>query len=629
MKNVRHSEDPVERKVKAQKTLVDTNDASMEELDVKKVKKEKIKKTKKNVKNTLKAEKEEKRGKYEKVLAKKEKVRKIQEKKEQNETSTEKPNWPEFKKQRKELKEKRKAKKLTNIYEITTRAKQIGEKLRRSDCSPEERSKSIAEMHEMLKSHYSKVVFAHDMSRIVQWLIRYSSSEIRLAVLNELKPCLVNVLQSKYAKNCMRSMLKYGSQEVKSAVISACYGNVIKLFSHTVSAPLMEAMYSTWAGDVEKLYFKQEFYGDMYKRAKDKDVKSVTDVYRTSMEMKPATLSAIKGNLIRILNKKLIGSALLHTILFEFLTECSNEDRSEIIVMLRDLIVELSKTKYGAKAAMICIWHGTNKDRKIIMKALKDNVKDVCISEHGHMVLLSLFDVIDDTVLLKKIILSEVQDNLTDIALNDHGKHVILYLVARRNSHYFPPSIVKQLEQGDNNVSSKKPADIREKELLEAVRDPFLESVAANANIWFSNSSISMVSLAILKIGAGEVLKQAFESVAVFLTDPKSKIKEGDVEHDVVEQSGLHMVLKKLIQHDKELSEKGECTFGQTLVNHLTEKIIKRWITVNRGCFLLVFLIENEPQSVVDKLISKLNAHAKSLKSVTHPGAKILLKKLQ
>lgn len=628
MKKVRPFKGTAEKEANKQKVdhAVST---SVKKDNVGKVKKEANKKTKAKVGNSLKAEKEEKRGKYEKLLAKKEKILKLKDKKETNEGQTEKPNWLEFKKQRKELKEKRKAKKLTNIYEISAKAKQIGEKLRRSDCSQQERNKLTTEVHGMLKNHYSKVVFTHDMSRIVQWLTRYCNSEIRLAVLNELKPSLLNVLQSKYAKNCVRSMLKYGSHEVKSAVISACYGNIVKLSSHTVSAPLVEAMYSTWATDMEKLCFKQEFYGDMYKKSKDKSVKSLADVYHTAKEMKAATLSAVKGNLVRILNKKLITSTLVHTVLYEFLNECTSEDRSEIIVMLRDLIVELSRTKYGAKAAMICVWHGTNKDRKLIMKALKENVKDVCISEHGHMVLLALFDAIDDTVLLKKIILSEIQGNLTEIALNDHGKHVILYLVARRSSHYFPPSIVKQLEQGDNNASSKKPADIREKELLEAVRDTFLESVVADTNIWLSNSSMAMVTLAILKVGCGEVLRRAFEAITVFLSDVKSKIKEEDVEYKAVEHSGLHMVLKKLIQHDKDLSEKGECTFGDILVDHLTEKIIKRWIKVNRGCFLLIFLIENEAESVVNKLFSKLKEHTESLKSVSHPGAKILLKKLQ
>lgn len=37
------------------------------------------------------------------------------------------------------------------------------------------------------------------------------------------------------------------------------------------------------------------------------------------------------------------------------------------------------------------------------MKSLKGHVMDFAKSEHGHLILLALFDTVDDTVLLKKV----------------------------------------------------------------------------------------------------------------------------------------------------------------------------------------------------------------------------------
>ncbi|XP_076249016.1 pumilio and CPL domain-containing protein penguin [Calliopsis andreniformis] len=586
--------------------------------------------------------KKEKKGKYEKVTTNvsKENYKKDKHSKDakgkgktlhKNFTqgnSTEKPDWVQLKKEKKELKEKYKAKKLNDIYDISIMAKQIGEKLRRSDCTPLERKKLILKAHDLLQSHYNKIILTHDMSRIVQWMVKYSDSEIRQAIFNELKPSLLSMIQSKYAKNCVKNMLKYGTQEMKKGIKSACYGNIVKFMSSSVTAPLVELIYSTYAAEIEKIYFKQEFYGDMYKQAKEKDVKSLSDVFKSAENMKSATLSAVKGNLMRILNKKLLNYTLVQCVLLEFLEQCSVEDRTEIIVMCRGSAVELSHTKPGAKIVTQCIWHGTNKDRKIIMKTLKENVKTVCMSEHGYLILLALFDSVDDTVLMKKIIISEIEKDLMDIALNEHGKHVILYLVARRNPLYFPPSIVKYLEQGDNNESSKKLASIREKELMDTISSSLLENVAKNTATWMSNSSIAMVTLAILKVGTGEQLKQAFDSLAKFITDSKTKLKEGDSERDLVDHGGLHMMLKKLIQNDKLLHVKENITFGEILVNHLTIKTIKKWIEYNRGCFLLVLLLENESQLVVDTLRDKLREMKDSLKSKSTSGATILLKKL-
>ncbi|EFN79580.1 protein penguin [Harpegnathos saltator] len=544
--------------------------------------------------------------------------------------TSEKTDWLKLKKEKKELKKTRKVKKLNDdkLYNLILQAKQINEKLRRSDCTQEDRKKLTQTLHNRLEGLYSKIIFTHDMSRIIQCLIKHCEADVREAIFCEIKSSILEMSQAKYAKNCVRAILKYGSQKIRNEIATTFYGSVVKLMSHTVSAPLIELVYSSWCKDHDKIYFKQEFYGDMYKQAKDKSVKTLSDVFEAATNMKPATLSAVKTNLVRILNKGLINSTLLHTILWEFFCVCSVEDRSELIVMLRDSIVALAQTKMGAKVAVQCIWHGNNKDRKIILKAFKENVKSVSTSEHGYMTFLALFDSMDDTVMIKKIILTELQKDLTDIALNEYGRRVILYLVARRDSHYFPPNVVEYLRQGDNNSTSKKPVDVREKELLEAIKDSLLTAITIDAATWLSNSAIAMVTLAILKVGSGEKLPAAFESIAKFISKVDLKIEHGDAECSAVEHPGLHMMLKKLIQNDKELLKMNESTFGEILTSHLTAEVLKKWIKFNRACFLLVLLTENESEKMISMLVTKLKPLVQRLKLEKSSGASILLKKI-
>lgn len=52
-------------------------------------------------------------------------------------------------------------------------------------------------------------------------------------------------------------------------------------------------------------------------------------------------------------------------------------------------------------------------------------------------------------------------------------------------------------------VFSKKDLEVRRSELLDAVSDPLLEAIANDAETWLSNSSIGMVTLAVLKSGKG------------------------------------------------------------------------------------------------------------------------------
>jgi hypothetical protein len=49
------------------------------------------------------------------------------------------------------------------------------------------------------------------------------------------------------------------------------------------------------------------------------------------------------------------------------------------------------------------VWCLISQVKKLIMKSLKGHVMEVAKSEHGHLILLALFDTVDDTVLLKKV----------------------------------------------------------------------------------------------------------------------------------------------------------------------------------------------------------------------------------
>lgn len=110
----------------------------------------------------------------------------------------EKPeDWNKFKQQKKELKQKRKQGKTG--YDVIVQAKKLGEKLR---CKAfkggeVERNKLINELHSLLKekNHYAKFVLAHDTSRVVQWLLKYSSDIVKRQISQVwlYLQCIINV----------------------------------------------------------------------------------------------------------------------------------------------------------------------------------------------------------------------------------------------------------------------------------------------------------------------------------------------------------------------------------------------------------------------------------------------------
>ncbi len=56
----------------------------------------------------------------------------------------------------------------------------------------------------------------------------------------------------------------------------------------------------------------------------------------------------------------------------------------------------------GARVVMLAVAFGSNKDRKTVLKALKDKVKELALTPPGAKVLQFCLDTIDDTVALRK-----------------------------------------------------------------------------------------------------------------------------------------------------------------------------------------------------------------------------------
>ncbi|KAJ8965143.1 hypothetical protein NQ314_004368 [Rhamnusium bicolor] len=484
----------------------------------------------------------------------------------------------------------------------------MGEDLRRKTLKggEEKRIELINQLHNLLKGkgHYPKFVLAHDTARLVQWLLKYASDIVIQQISKELVPVTVEMLQSKYGIHCVKRLLKYGNSETRSQIIDAMYGHAVKLASHAVSAPVVEYAFSTWASPNQKQYLIQEFYGDLYKNSKDANIKHLRDTYKNNESLKAATLGATKANLIRILNKNLLDSGLVQSVLYQFLCESSEEDKKEMISQLAPHIVVISNSKDGARVAMQCIWHGSTKDRKVIMKALKEHVVELSKHEHGHCTVITLIDSADDTVLLHKIILSDILKNARELAVSEWGRKVLLWLVAPADSTKFHPVFVSELTQGRESSTCKKSPEVRRKEILGYALSSLLELVSSDAEFWLSNASLATEMNAIVKA-------------------------ENEKEILGIEHAGMHMTLKKLAQHDKINLENGNPTFGAALIEKLNDEVLAIWLKLNRGCFLLVASFENGSEATQNNLRVKLKKHLKQLRDQSTQGAKILLKKLQ
>lgn len=191
------------------------------------------------------------------------------------------------------------------------------------------------------------------------------SISINGLALQSLIPMVGKMVITKYSHFCVSRLIKYGTPDIKQKVIEAVFGNIFKLLSHEHSASIIDTIYISWASSQQKAYMRQELYGDLYKTSKDAKVKCIADTYKDSEHMKLGILNAIKSNLEHVANKKLVDNSLIHAVLLDYLNECNEQDRGEIITAFSPYIPSLASTKDGVRAAMICFWNSIVKERRV------------------------------------------------------------------------------------------------------------------------------------------------------------------------------------------------------------------------------------------------------------------------
>jgi pumilio homology domain family member 6 len=177
--------------------------------------------------------------------------------------------------------------------------------------------------------------------------------------------------------------------------------------------------------------------------------------------------------------------------------------------LFKDQIQQLVHTKDGAHAACLLIAYASAKDRKTMVKSLKEIILQMSTDQHAHTVLLALLAVVDDTKLVSKAIQSELQGQWSDVIWNKWGRRVVLFLCREDKD-----PLIKEVREKSVGTS-KKDVAVRREELLEAFASDLLGVVEAEADQMMRDPQSSQVVQEILLFTKenGDVKSKAVDAV--------------------------------------------------------------------------------------------------------------------
>ncbi|RVE65432.1 hypothetical protein OJAV_G00116450 [Oryzias javanicus] len=530
---------------------------------------------------------------------------------------------------KKELKRSRQQAARKEMFEVINQSKQVWEDLRRKKCDEELKKKLMKQLHDLIRGNIKQMAFAHDSVRILQCFLQFGSHKQRQELFEDLKDDILSLCKSNYGRHVVKKLLMYGNKELVAAVMQTFKGHVRQMLRHSAASAVIEYAYNDKALLAQRLMLSDELYGNTYALCRSSEHNTIEKVVKGNPDKVDSIMDEMKQILLPMASKEqVIKHSLVHKAFLDFFLFAPDKQRSEMIESIRESVVYMAHTHDGARVAMHCLWHGTAKDRKIIIKTMKMYMVKFATGEFGHLVLLAIFDCVDDTKLIRQAVLSEILSSLKEVISNKHGKKVLLYLLSHRNPAHLLPEIIKVLEQGDGNVHSKKDPEIRRKELLEALSPPILEYLCENAADMVKDKATGVIISDILGSACGD-LRPAMTAVAQLAN--RALVPGGVAgELHMVEHPAGHLVLKWLIQNDGALAQSGrEERFGRILVDVVGTEQLKSWANVNRGAIVLCSLLKSCDPSVAADVKAALRSITSQLRSTaTNQGVQILLQNL-
>ncbi|CAZ80289.1 unnamed protein product [Tuber melanosporum] len=526
--------------------------------------------------------------------------------------------------------------KLAKPYgEIITRSKRIWEQLRRTKLAPEERKKLIAELGQLIKGRVNGLVFRHDASRIVQSALKYGDKTTKTNITTELKGSYVSLAQSSYGKYLVVKILHYGTPENRKMVVQEFYGHVRKLTKHREAALVIEDVFREYATPQQKSALLQEFYGVEFAIFKDlKHKPSLKELLEKSPEKRTVIMKSLFDQIHGVIKKGATIFTILHKAMLEYTlnTRAGTTETTEFMELVKEHVADIAFTKDGSQVVIRCMALGTAKDRKVMIKALKPEAISLARSEYGYLVLLSILETVDDTVLVVKSLLPEFQKRLQELACDKYGRTPLLYPFSERHPRVVPRpalAVLEEIEKLRESTSKKDPAT-RQSELRTHFSQPFLQCIAEHAEELIRDSFGCQFITEVLLGSTGDK-SPALQALASTAAGNPKTADDGDDPH-VVNTAAVGRMYKTLVtgghyssKENKVISITPPLNFHSLLWEQIRPHV-NAW-AAGAGSFVVVALLEAEGFPARQEVVKALNRKKlrKAAEEAGNKGANVML----
>ncbi|QDS74334.1 hypothetical protein FKW77_004477 [Venturia effusa] len=420
------------------------------------------------------------------------------------------PNGTNSREAHAKQKEEKKARKAAkpNADEVQ-RAKKLWERLRRkSHVLKEERTKLVAELFEIISGRVKDFVFKHDSVRTIQTALKYATMPQRHMIADELKGNYKSLAESRYAKFLIGKLLVEGDAYIRDLILPEFYGNVRRLINHAEASWILDDVYRQVASKEQKAILLREWYGPefaIFKSDKSELTGTLSEILAKNPEKRKPIMSYLHGLINQLIQKKLTGFTMLHDAMLQYFLNITagTEEMTDFLRLIIgdakeeevDLLKNLAFTKPGSRVVCLALAYSGAKDRKQILRSYKDVIVMLAADTNAQHVLITAYDVVDDTREITQRIFSELllaknedaqarSEQILGMANEMTSRIALLYPFAGTAKWLINRPETVELVQEIHEIrktTSKKDPEVRRTELITALSPTLLATIALRA----------------------------------------------------------------------------------------------------------------------------------------------------
>lgn len=314
--------------------------------------------------------------------------------------------------------------------ELLDAAKTVWEELRPRTTTDEKTRKLSAALHAHLQGHVQQLIFNHEASRMVQYLVTNGTPAMRAAIITELlaevpptegvpssRPFIVRMADDRYAHFLIPKLLKHAPSQSRSALETQLLSAAPELLRSAIGATstniaFLNASPRTRARVVIRILLARAVGIPTGEDALSCDLDEVFK--QTASEFRDAVKETAFDNVRSVVEKggSTLRLSVVHAVLRTWVDwatgpgVCEKEAARvrELAVSASGDVASLATSKDGALVAMVAVKALDAKHRKAVIRGLRGRVRRMVMEDGGHMVLLSVLEFVDDTRLVGRVI---------------------------------------------------------------------------------------------------------------------------------------------------------------------------------------------------------------------------------